>query len=325
MASLETVTKEQAEIESSSKANKDTIIPFGRVIVPVSNWNKLYWPEEKITKGDVVEYYLVIAELILPYLKNRPQSLKRNPEGIAKEGFFHKDAGENVPSFVKTIAVHSESSDKDVDYIICNNKATLTYLNNLGCIEINPWHSTIRSLDYPDYLIIDIDPSDKNTFDQVIETANVIHDILEKAGAANFCKTSGATGMHIYIPSHRKYTYEQLKGFAELVCVMANEQLPKITSTERSLSDRGSKIYLDYLQNSIGQTVAAPYSLRPYPGATVSTPLNWAEVKPGLTPAQFNIFTVPARVKKTGDLFKGILGKGINMETLLNKMSGIKK
>jgi len=325
MASLETVTKEQAEIESSSKANKDTIIPFGRVIVPVSNWNKLYWPEEKITKGDVVEYYLGIAELILPYLKNRPQSLKRNPEGIANEGFFHKDAGENVPSFVKTIAVHSESSDKDVDYIVCNNKATLTYLNNLGCIEINPWHSTIRSLDYPDYLIIDIDPSDKNTFDQVIETANVIHEILEKAGAANFCKTSGATGMHIYIPSHRKYTYEQLKGFAELVCVMANEQLPKITSTERSLSDRGSKIYLDYLQNSMGQTVAAPYSLRPYPGATVSTPLNWAEVKPGLTPAQFNIFTVPARVKKTGDLFKGILGKGINMETLLNKMSGIKK
>ncbi|HEY8160594.1 MAG TPA: DNA ligase D [Methylobacter sp.] len=325
IASLETVTKEQAEIESSSKANKDTIIPFGRVKVPVSNWNKLYWPEEKITKGDVVEYYLGIADLILPYLKNRPQSLKRNPGGITDEGFFHKDAGENVPSFVKTIAVHSESSDKDVDYIICNNKATLTYLNNLGCIEINPWHSTIQSLDCPDYLIIDIDPSDKNTFEQVIETANVIHDILEKAGAANFCKTSGATGLHVYIPTHKKYPYDQLKDFAELVCVMANEQLPETTSTERSLSDRGDKIYLDYLQNSMGQTVAAPYSLRLYLGATVSTPLQWTEVKPGLTPAQFTIFTVPSRVKKTGDLFKGILGRGINMETLLNKMADVKK
>jgi len=325
MASSETITKEQAEVESASKVNKDTVIPFGRVKVPVSNWDKLFWPEEKITKGDVVEYYLGIAELILPYLKNRPQSLKRNPEGIANEGFFHKDAGENVPSFVKTIAVHSESSDKDVDYIICNNKATLTYLNNLGCIEINPWHSTIRSLDCPDYLIIDIDPSDKNTFEQVIETANVIHDILEKAGAANFCKTSGATGLHVYIPTHKKYTYDQLKDFAELICVMANEQLPETTSTERSLRDRGNKIYLDYLQNSKGQTVVAPYSLRPHPGASVSTPLKWAEVKPGLTPAQFNIFTVPDRVKKTGDLFKGILGKGIDMEALLDKMSGIKK
>jgi bifunctional non-homologous end joining protein LigD len=325
MASSEPITKEQAEMESSAKSDKETVIPFGRVKVPVSNWNKLFWPKEKITKGNVIEYYLSIAELILPYLKNRPQSLKRNPDGVADEGFFHKDAGENVPSFVKTIAVHSESSDKDVDYIVCNNKATLTYLNNLGCIEINPWHSTIRSLDCPDYLIIDIDPSDKNTFDQVIETANVIHDILEKAGAANFCKTSGATGMHVYIPTHKKYTYEQLKDFAELVCVMANEQLPEITSTERSLDDRGDKIYLDYLQNSKGQTVAAPYSLRPQPGATVSTPLKWAEVKPGLRPAQFTIFTMPARIKKTGDLFEGILGKGIDMETLLNKMAGVKK
>ncbi|MGZ4980821.1 MAG: DNA ligase D [Methylobacter sp.] len=325
MASSEIITKEQAEVESASRVNKDTLIPFGRVKVPVSNWDKLFWPEEKITKGDVVEYYLGIADLILPYLKNRPQSLKRNPGGITDEGFFHKDAGENVPSFIKTIAVHSESSDKDVDYIICNNKATLTYLNNLGCIEINPWHSTIQSLDCPDYLIIDIDPSDKNTFEQVIDTANVIHDILEKAGAANFCKTSGATGLHVYIPTHKKYTYDQLKDFAELICVMTTEQLPETTSTERSLSDRGDKIYLDYLQNSKGQTVVAPYSLRPHPGAAVSTPLKWAEVKPGLSPAQFNIFTLPARVKKTGDLFKGILGKGIDMETLLNKMAGVKK
>lgn len=321
MASTKTVSKEQAEIESTATVKKDTVISFGRIKVPVTHWDKLFWPEEKITKGDVVDYYLSIADYLLPYLKNRPQSLKRNPGGITDKGFFHKDAGEKAPSFVQTIALHSESSDKEIDYIVCNNKATLTYLNNLGCIEINPWHSTVQALDCPDYLIIDIDPSDKNTFEQVIEAANVVHEILEKAGAANFCKTSGATGLHVYIPTNRKYTYDQLKDFAELICVMTNEQLPETTTTERSLGKRGNKIYMDHLQNRKGQTIAAAYSLRPYPGATVSTPLKWEEVKRGLTPGQFTLYTVPARVQKTGDLFKGVLGKGINMEVCLKKLS----
>lgn len=318
MTSTKTVDKKQTEIESTPEV-KDTVISFGRLKVPVTHWDKLFWPEEKITKGDVVNYYISIADYILPYLKNRPQSLKRNPGGITDKGFFHKDAGEDVPSFVQTIPLYSESSDKKIDYIICNNKATLTYLNNLGCIEINPWHSTIQALECPDYLIIDIDPSDKNTFEQVIEVANVVHEILEKAGAANFCKTSGATGLHVYIPTEKKYTYDQLKDFAELICVMTNEQLPETTSTERSISKRGNRIYMDHLQNRKGQTIAAAYSLRPHPGATVSTPLTWEEVKPGLTRAQFNIYTLPARVQKTGDLFKGILGKGINMQTCLKK------
>lgn len=203
MASSKIISKKQAEIESTSKVGKDTVISFGRMKVPVTHWDKIFWPEEKITKGNVVEYYLSIADLILPYLKNRPQSLKRNPGGITAKGFFHKDAGENAPSFVKTISLYSESSDKEIDYIFCNNKATLTYLNNLGCIEINPWHSTIQALEYPDYLIIDIDPSDTNTFDQVIEAANIINEILEKSRAPNFCKTSGATGLHVYIPTHK--------------------------------------------------------------------------------------------------------------------------
>jgi bifunctional non-homologous end joining protein LigD len=320
VASTRTVTKKLAEIEKTAEVTNDLPISFGPLKVPVTHWNKVFWPEENITKGDVVNYYISIADYILPYLKNRPQSLKRNPGGITDKGFFHKDAGVNVPSFVETIALYSESSDKEIDYIVCNNKATLTYLNNLGCIEINPWHSTLQDLEYPDYLIIDIDPSDKNTFEQVIDVANVVHEILEKAGAVNFCKTSGATGLHVYIPTQRKYTYDQLKDFAELICVMTHEQLPETTSMERSISKRGNKIYLDHLQNRKGQTIAAAYSLRPYPGATASAPLKWEEVKSGLTPAQFTIYTLPARVQKTGDLFKGILGKGINMETCLKKM-----
>ncbi len=299
---------------------KDKVILIGKTKVKTTNLNKLYWPEEGITKGMMIDYYQSIADYILPYLKDKPQSLKRNPNGISDKGFYHKDAGEQAPSWVKSFPIYSDSSKKEIDYIICNNKATLAYLNNLGCIEINPWHSTIKSPDKPDYLILDIDPSAKNTFDQVVETALVIKDVLDKAGATGFCKTSGATGMHIYIPLGKKYLYQQARDFAEIICIIANEQLP-FASMERNLKKRGDKLYLDHLQNSRGQTIAAPYSVRPYPGATVSTPLLWKEVKTGLHPSDFDIFSVAKRVKKTGDIFNGVIGKGIDLNSCLRKLS----
>ncbi|MEJ7674557.1 MAG: non-homologous end-joining DNA ligase [Chitinophagaceae bacterium] len=241
-----------------------------------------------MTKGDVINYYIEMADYILPYLKGRPESLLRNPNGINAKGFFHKDAGEEAPSFVKSKKLFSESANKDIDYIICNNQPTLTYLNNLGCIEINPWHSTLKSLDHPDYLIIDIDPSNENTFEQVIEAAKVVKQILDQAGAQSYCKTSGSTGLHIYVPTAKKYSYEQVKDFAYLICMLASEQLPEFTTLERNLQKRGHKhIYMDYLQNRKGQTISSVYSLRPKPGATVSTPLLWKEVKSGLTPQEF--------------------------------------
>jgi bifunctional non-homologous end joining protein LigD len=258
----------------------------------------------------------------LPYLKDRPESLKRNPGGINDKGFFHKDAGTEAPSFVKSIALYAESSKKDVDYIICNNKATLAYLNNLGCIELNPWHSTTKALDKPDYLIIDIDPSAKNNFDQVVATALAFKSLLDKAGAEAFCKTSGATGLHIYLPMGKKYPYEQVRNFAGILCQLVNEQLPEFTSMERNLKKRGNnKIYLDHLQNSRGQTIASAYSLRPHKGATVSTPLLWKEVKPGLLPSSFNIHTVPPRLKKMKDIFTGVLGKAVSMNECLRKLN----
>lgn len=183
------------------KNKTEKFFTFDKVKVKVSNPDKLFWPEEGITKLDVVNYYRSISKYILPYLKGRPQSLRRNPEGIKSEGFFHKDAGAEAPAWVESKAVFSESANKNINYILCNNQATLTYLNNLGCIEINPWHSTIQALNYPDYLVIDIDPSEQNTFEQVIEVANVIRDIFEKAEVQCYCKTSGATGMHIYVPT----------------------------------------------------------------------------------------------------------------------------
>jgi bifunctional non-homologous end joining protein LigD len=307
---------------SKSKEAEKTYA-FGKTKIKVSHPGKIYFPEDGITKGDVVDYYISMADYILPYLKGRPESLLRNPNGIHAKGFFHKDAGENAPSFVKRQKVFSESNNKEIDYILCDNKPTLTYLNNLGCIEINPWHSTIKALNMPDYLIIDIDPSEKNTFDQVIESANVVKQVLDKAGARSFCKTSGASGLHVYVPTAKKYTYEQVKDFAYIICMMAHEELRDFTTLERNLQKRGNKhIYMDYLQNRKGQTIASVYSLRPKTGATVSAPLYWEEVKQGLTPKEFTIHNIAQLVKKRGDIFRGVLDKGIDLEKCLKKLGG---
>ncbi|MEO6491103.1 MAG: DNA ligase D [Ferruginibacter sp.] len=303
-----------------NKKSEDEIL-IGKSTVKISNRAKIYFPDDGITKGMVIDYYQAIAEYLLPFLKNRPQSLKRNPNGINDNGFFHKDAGEAAPSFVKSFKIYSESSDKEIDYIICNNKATLAYMNNLGCIELNPWHSTISKPDKPDYMIIDIDPSDKNTFNQVVEAANVFKKVLDKAGAKSYCKTSGATGLHIYVPMGKKYDYEEVKNFAQLLCMMVSEDLPGFTTLVRNLKKRGDKrIYLDYLQNRKGQTISSVYSIRPKKGATVSMPLEWKEVKSGLDPQEFSIYNAIKRIKKQPELFKGIFGPAANISNCLKKL-----
>ncbi len=219
---------------TEDKKEKSETFTFGRDKIKATHLNKIYFPEDGVTKGEVINYYISMADYILPYLKDRPESLLRNPNGIHEKGFFHKDAGKHAPKFVKRQLVFSESNSKDIDYIICNNKATVTYMNNLGCIEINPWHSTVKELDKPDYLIIDVDPSDKNTFEQVIEAANVIKQVLDKAGAPGYCKTSGASGIHIYVPTAKKYTYEQVKDFTYLICMIANNQMKDFTTLVRN-------------------------------------------------------------------------------------------
>jgi len=319
------VKKDMPENRSlkNKKASNQTekIYTFGKRKVKVTNIDKVYFPEEGLTKGEIIEYYISMADYILPYLKGRPESLLRNPNGIHAQSFFQKDAADNVPAFVKNQEIYSESNKKEINYIVCDNLLTLVYLNNLGCIEMNPWHSTVKSLEKPDYLIIDIDPSKENTFDQVIEVALSVKEILNKAGAESYCKTSGASGLHVYVPTAKKYTYEQIKDFAYLVCVMANDKLNDFTTLERNLKKRGKKhIYLDYLQNRWGQTIASVYSLRPKPGATVSTPLLWKEVKKGLSPKEFTIYNTLDRVKKMGDIFKGVLGKGIDLRKCLKNL-----
>jgi bifunctional non-homologous end joining protein LigD len=288
----------------------------------LSNLNKVFWPKEKITKGDVINYYEKIAPYILPYLKNRPESLNRHPNGIKGPSFYQKDVGSMPPKWVRVEKIYSKANRKKITYLICEDKETLLYLANLGCIEINPWNSSLPNLDNPDWMILDLDPEGV-TFDKVVETALAIHKLLDSIGVTNVCKTSGKSGLHVYVPMGAKYDTEQVKQFANLIAIFVNRQLPSITSVERRLKNRQHKVYLDYLQNNKGQTLAAPYSLRPAPGATVATPLEWKEVKKGLDPKKFNIKTIFPRLKQKGDLFKPVLGKATNLKAALKRLEKI--
>ena len=310
---------ESTAAEEDPNAKGERLI--GKQKVKLTNLQKIYFPKDKITKGEIINYYQSVAEYILPYLKDRPQSLLRTPNGIDASAFYHKDAGNEAPAWVKSKKIRSESGNKDIDYLICNDAATLAYMNNMGCIEINPWHSRIGSLDKPDYIAIDLDPSAKNTFGQVIEAALAVKDIFDRAGAESYCKTSGSTGLHIYVPLAEKYTYDQVKDFTKLIAMMASELVPGFTTLERSLKKRGDKhIYMDFLQNRRGQTLASVYSVRPKPGATVSTPLDWKEVNSKLDFREFTIHNIADRLKKHGDLFKGVLGKGVDLAKCLEKL-----
>ncbi len=310
----------KAKTAPKQKKEKDTtVLELNGQQVPVTHPDKLYWPEEGITKLELVQYYQTMAEVILPYLKDRPESLLRFPNGITRPGFFQKDAGDHAPAWVQVASIKAESTGKDVDYLVCQDQATLAYLNNLGCIQLNPWNSRLPHLDKPDYLVLDLDPGE-NTYDQVVEVALAAKQVLDALEMPVYAKTSGATGMHLYVPLGAKWPFEQVKELALLLAQQVQAKLPTLTSLERSPKERRNQVYLDYLQNAIAQTIAAPYCVRPRPGATVSTPLKWEEVTTGLHPSQFTIKNVPQRVQQLGDLFKPVLGKGIDVAAYLKKL-----
>jgi bifunctional non-homologous end joining protein LigD len=314
---------------SSGKSMKSVLTGDEQIItlngheLKLTNLDKIYWKKEKFTKGDMINYYLQMASYILPYMIDRPQSLNRHPNGIEGPNFFQKDMKGKLPEWMETHEDFSESTNETVEYLVCSNEATLIYMANLGCIEMHPWHSRTQNWQKPDWCLIDLDPDKTNTFNQVIETAQTVKKVLDAIDAGCCVKTSGSTGIHIYIPLGAKYDYDQSKQLAELVVTLVNQELPELTSVERSPAKRRGKIYLDYLQNRETQTAAAPYSLRPKPGVPVSTPLDWSEVKKGLTPTTYNAKNIFERVQSVGDLFKPVLGKGINLEKVLKKLTSL--
>jgi bifunctional non-homologous end joining protein LigD len=290
--------------------------------IKFTHLSKIYWPKDGVTKRDMFNYYYQVAEYILPYLKDRPMSLNRFPGGINGPSFYQKDVKGKAPEWVTKTFPYTTSEGEEKEYLIGSDEATLMWMASLGCIEMNPWFSRAQSPDNPDYCVIDLDP-DKNTFNQVIEAALEVKKVLDVLKVPSYCKTSGSTGMHIYIPLNAKYTYEESQMFARIVVNIVHQKIPKFTSLERMIAKRKGKMYLDFLQNRPGATIAGPYSLRPKVGATVSMPLNWDEVKPGLTMKDFTIFNSVDRLKSTGDLFKGVLGKGIDLEKTLKAANEI--
>ncbi|HKR81711.1 MAG TPA: DNA ligase D [Candidatus Saccharimonadales bacterium] len=302
-----------ARAEKPTRTKSTGGLPF-----ELTHLDKVFFPKRKYTKGDMIDYYTEVADFILPYIKDRACSLNRMPNGITGESFYQKN-NEHLPDWVPSADIFSDSNNADLHWMVGGRLETLLYMVQLGCVEINPWNSRVGKLGKPDWIVIDLDPEGV-TFAHVIEVARVVHEVCEEWGIPAHPKTSGKTGIHIYIPMGGKYTYEQAKNLAHLIALEVNKRTPKLTSVERLPKKRQHKIYLDFLQNREGQTLTAPYSLRPTQEASVSTPLHWDEVKTGLSPSDFTIENMPARLKRVGDLWKPVLGPGIDLAKVLKKI-----
>jgi bifunctional non-homologous end joining protein LigD len=311
----ETKTKRKTSVTSGSGAKTNGHTPA------LTNLQKVYWPDEAYTKGDLIDYYRDVSPILLPHLHDRPMSLHRHPSGIGGSSFFQKDVGKSPPPpWVETIAIPSKGEGADVTYLVCQDEPTLLYVANLGCIELNPWNSRVDSLDRPDYLILDLDPENV-PFETVVETAWAVRKVLDEVEAACYCKTSGKRGLHICVPLNAAYTYDQARQFTEIVAHLVNAQFPDTTSIVRSPRLRQHRVYLDYLQNRAGKTLASPYSVRPAPGAPVSTPLRWAEVKPDLDVTAFTMRTMRKRLNRVGDLWEPMLEPGIDLTESMERLS----
>ncbi|MEP6594803.1 MAG: DNA ligase D [Ginsengibacter sp.] len=287
--------------------------------IAFNNLQKIYYPKKKVTKRDVINYYYQVTPYMLPYMIDRPQTLIRYPNGIEGKAFYQKDVTGKVPEWVQQFPYSSEAGGER-NFLVCDSEASLLLIASMGGIEMHPWSSRIQKPGHPDWCIIDLDPTDKNTFEQVITASQVTKQLLDDIDVPAYPKTSGSTGMHIYIPLGAKYTYEQSKEFGRVLVKIIHNQIPGFTSIERLTEKRRGCIYLDFLQNRPQATLAAPYSLRPKPDATVSMPLQWSEVKKGLKMQQFTIFNAMERIKDTGDIFTGVLGTGINMKQALQTL-----
>ena len=310
------------KIEKPVKLKIDNGLNFSKNSVILTHPDKIFWPEEKYTKKDLFEYYKNISEYILPYILNKPHSLNRCPDGIEGECFYQKDIDYKLPSWLHTRKIFAESKNEYIDYLVCTGTDSLLYMVNLGCIDIHPWNSTVDRLERPDYAILDLDPLDVD-FPDVVIIAKESKRVLDSIDIEGFCKTSGSKGIHIYIPLGAKYTYEQALDFVKIIAKLINMRQPGLTSLERSPDKRHKKVYLDCYQNRIGQTVAAPYCIRPRKGAPVSTPLQWKELDKNFRPADFNIKNILHRLDHMGDIWKGVLGTGIDLEKCLEKLKSL--
>jgi bifunctional non-homologous end joining protein LigD len=265
--------------------------------VPLTNLDKVFWPREGYTKGDLVDYYRAIAPAMLPYLARRPIVLTRFPDGIDGKSFFQKNAPDFAPDWIETVSIWSEGSEREIEYFVVESPEALVYLANLATIPLHMWSSRLGSLERPDWCVIDLDPKEA-PFAHVVEIARAVHALCDEIGLPSFVKTSGSSGLHILLPLGGACTWEQSRTLGMLISQVISRQLPKIATIVRSPKKRAGKVYLDYVQNGHGRLIVAPYCVRPLPGAPVSAPLRWREVGAKLELGRYTIETMPARVAR---------------------------
>jgi bifunctional non-homologous end joining protein LigD len=284
----------------------------GRREVRLSNLRKVFWPDDGYTKGDLVAYYDTVAPLMLRYLRDRPVVLTRYPDGIQGKSFFQKDAPVFVPGWMRTETVYSKDADREIRFFVLDDAESLRYVANLGTIPIHMWSARSGTLERPDWLVLDLDPKGA-PFSHVVEVARSFRRLLDDLELPSHVKTSGATGLHILVPLGRRYTHEECKTFARVLASLGLEANPEIATLARPLHARAGKVYIDWGQNGHGNTIVAPYSLRPIRGAPASCPLRWSEVNARLDPARFTLRTLPGRFEKMDDPLAGVMGEGVHM------------
>ncbi len=287
-----------------------------------SNLNKIYFPESGYTKRDLIAYYYRMADILLPFLRERPLVLRRYPDGIKGQAFFQKDLREGLPEWFKTVALDSEKRGEEIHYATANDRASLLFLSGLGCIDHNPWSSRIADLEHPDYFFFDLDPSDGTEFSLVVTIARALHEKLQELKLATFLKTSGATGIHLYVPVEPVYTYEQLRTFAEIVARTVSTEHPNLVTNERIVAKRpAGRVLIDVQQNALGRPLAAAYAVRAFPKAPVSAPILPRELRSGLRPETLNIKSILDRLKEKGDLWADFWKSRQRLEPAIEALS----
>ncbi len=290
-------------VESEPPARKEPPHPTPHTLHPTfqfTNLQKVYWPVEGYTKGDLVAYYKAISHWLLPYLKDRPLVLTRFPDGIEGKSFFQKDAPAYAHDFVRTVRMYSAESERELNYFVCDSESALLYIANMGAIPLHIWGSRVATLETPDWCILDLDPKEA-PFAHVVTVAKAIREMAEEIGMPTFIKTSGSTGLHVLVPLGRQCTFDQARTLGGLLARVVAAELPDIATITRQVQKRDGRVYLDYVQNGHGRLLAAPFTARPVPGALVSMPLEWKDVTPKLDIAKFTIRTAPPRMEKLGE------------------------
>ncbi len=277
----------------------DLLIEVEGQTVPVTSLDRIYWPEEKLTKFDLLCYYLQVSPHLMPHLKNRPAILQRWPRGVHAPMFFQQDL-ESAPAFVKTARLVNREG-RELDYAVFTTTASLLYFVNLGTIEQHPWHSTTARLDKPDWIAIDLDPK-QAPWENVLQVALITKAVCDEVGLKAFPKTSGSSGIHIYLPLKPTNEYDSVAEFSRMLASEVAQRAPKIATVERTIAKRRKEqVYVDWMQNARGKSLASVFTARAKPRATVSMPLTWKQIEQGVKISDFTVKNVPALLKKNGD------------------------